>query len=237
MASAARRLVPIDTVTSSLSFSLYRYSAVHLSASSVMPSVAGRRCPCWSIWRGAEWRTSLALDRAGRESGRYVALRDHQQRSGRHERDDAIGHHRAPVGLIVAQEGVNPERYGLEARAVQGREGEDKIAPAGQECENRDRDDGGPGERDHDDAERTPLRGAVDPRRVHQLVGQTEQESPQDENAERDGVSAIAEDHSWQCAPKRRLQQAGEQRRGQNDGWNDLSEEQRSDLRMPNGTA
>src|ERR1019366_405355 len=99
-----------------------------------------------SLSRGAEWRTSLALHRAGGESGRYVALRDHQQHSGRHQRDDAIGHHRAPVGLIVTQEGVNPERYGLEARAVQGREGEDKIAPAGQECENRDRDDGGPGE-------------------------------------------------------------------------------------------
>src|SRR5262249_2196713 len=99
---------------------------------------------------GAESRTtplqrgpaSLPLHRTRCTATRDVPLSHHQHDGGRHEGHDCRGHHCTPVGRIVAEIAVDPQRDRLDAGAVQDRQREDEVPPAGQEREDRDRYDG-----------------------------------------------------------------------------------------------
>src|SRR5436190_19297272 len=123
-------------------------------------------------------RSSLTLHRARGEAGSDVTLCDDQQYRGRHHGDGCRGHHCAPVGRIVAEVVVDPQRDRLYAGAVEDGQGEDEVPPTGQEREDRDGYDGRAGQWEHDDAERLPLRCTVDSRCIHQFVGQAEEERP-----------------------------------------------------------
>src|SRR5262245_17688859 len=113
--------------------------------------MAGFACPTSpSLWI-ARRCSVLALHRTRREAARDITLRHHQHYAGRHHGDGCRGHHRAPVGRIVAEIVVDPERDRLCAGAVEDRQGKYEVSPAGEKRENRDGYDSRAGEWNHDE--------------------------------------------------------------------------------------
>src|SRR5262249_12983760 len=95
---------------------------------------------------------------------------------GRSQGNYCRRHYCAPVGRIVAEIVVDPQGDRLDAGAVEHCEGEDEVPPAGQEREDRDRDDSRAREWDDDETERLPLGRTGDSGRIKQLVREAEEE-------------------------------------------------------------
>ena len=153
----------------------------------VVPStwVAGRRSPTKMAW--------LLHGTAGGAGGN-VLLGDDEQDDRRDRGEHGGGHHRAPVGDVRAEVGVDAQRDRRDVPLRGQGQREDEVAPREQEGEQPDGDQRVPADRHHDGQERADQAGPVDPGSLDDRGRHAEHERPHDQDPERDRVGGVGDD-------------------------------------------
>src|SRR5580765_2920264 len=138
-----------------------------------------------------------SLHRARRQAERDLPLDDHEEDQHGDRSQDRAGHQPAPVDLPArAVEVREPDGDRLLRLVVEQDVGEDELVPARDEDEHGRRDEAGRDEREQDLRERSDATGAVDHRRLLELLGDVEEKTAQRPDRERKREGHVREDHA-----------------------------------------
>src|SRR5262245_3691912 len=159
------------------------------SSPSAISSVSSRAATCPFAWTLLTFSSAIdamsALHRSGSEACDDPPLRHQGDRGDGKRRDDGGGENLSPRHLVLAAEQRDRHWNGIAFRTERERQREQELIPTVKKCEDSDRRDSGPGERQDDVPEDPQTACAVDERGLLQRNRQLTKEADEQPDRKR----------------------------------------------------